>query len=116
MDHQDWKQVILRNPNARKNIEQKKTVVKKPIQHNSNKTNGDMSFKKLDGNEIEKIASVNKDDVKKIQQARLALKMSQKDLANKLNVKQTVINELESGKMKKNSQFVNKVKRILKII
>ena len=41
--------------------------------------------------------------------------MSQKDLANRLNVKQTVINELESGKMKKNNQFVSKVKKVLRI-
>ena len=113
MDHQDWKQVILRNPNAQLRKEaEKKNVVKKPIQNN---LSGGVSFKKLDSDEVQKFEKVSKIDVQKIQQARLAQKMSQKDLANRLNVKQTVINELESGKMKKNNQFVSKVKKVLRI-
>ena len=113
MDHQDWKQVILRNPNAPlKKEAEKKNIVKKPIQNN---LSGGVSFKKLDGDEVQKLDKVSKTDVQKIQQARLAQKMSQKDLANRLNVKQTVINELESGKMKKNNQFVSKVKKVLRI-
>ena len=113
MDHQDWKQVILRNPNAPlKKEAEKKKVVKKPIKNN---LSGGVSFKKLDGDEVQKLDKVSKVDVQKIQQARLAQKMSQKDLANRLNVKQTVINELESGKMKKNNQFVSKVKKVLRI-
>ena len=116
MDHQDWKQVILRNPNAPSKKEaEKKKLIKKPVQHNSNNLSGGVSFKKLDGDDVQKLEKVSKNDVQKIQQARLAQKMSQKDLANRLNVKQTVINELESGKMNKNNQFVSKVKKVLRI-
>ena len=115
MDHQDWKQVILRNPNAKNNVKTKKTLVRSNTS-NSNKLNNSVNTKKLDENDVVKIDKVNKTDIKKIQQARLALKLSQQDLATKLNVKKNVIIELESGKMTKNNQFINKVKKVLKII
>lgn len=116
MDHQDWKPVVLRNPNA-KNITEakKKKLVKSTTSCNSNNLKGDVSIKKLDSNDVEKLGKVSKEDSKKIQQARLALKLSQQDLATKLNVKKNVINDLESGKMLKNNQLINKIKRVLKI-
>lgn len=48
-----------------------------------------------------------------LQQARAAKKMSQKDLAQRLNVKPTLINELESGKGIAPPQLVQKINRVL---
>ena len=48
-----------------------------------------------------------------IQQARLAKKMTQKDLAAAIAEKATVINEYESGRAIPNGQIISKMERIL---
>lgn len=50
-----------------------------------------------------------------IQKARLALKMSQKDLAAQLNMKPALINEWESGKSQPTGPIKGKLERILKV-
>ena len=50
---------------------------------------------------------------KAIQQARLACKMSQKELATKLQVKVNVIIEYENGKAVPNNLFISKMETIL---
>ena len=113
MNHQDWNVVNIGNPNLKKkHIVKNEKVVKTNLNNNSfNKIN----TKKLEETEDMKVEYVKKEDVKKIQQARVLLKLSQDDLAKKLCVKKNIINELESGKMLKNNQFISKVKKILKI-
>ena len=115
MNHQDWKPIILK-----KNSETKKTkntiLTCKNNLNNNQVINTDINLKKLDKDDIVKIDYVPKEISKKIQQARLNYKMSQEALANKLNIKKNVINDLESGKLKYDKAFVNKVNKILKII
>ena len=48
-----------------------------------------------------------------IQKARLAVKMSQKDLAKKLNVNVDVIINYENGKAIPNNEFIAKIEKIL---
>ena len=48
-----------------------------------------------------------------MQKARLASKISQKDLATKLNVKPQVITSYESGKVIPDNAFIAKMERIL---
>lgn len=50
---------------------------------------------------------------KAIAQARMAKKMTQKELANKINENQKVINELESGKAVPNGQILAKLDKAL---
>jgi putative transcription factor len=51
---------------------------------------------------------------KAIQQARQAKQMTQKDLATKINEKQSIINEYESGKaINPNQQILGKMERAL---
>ena len=52
---------------------------------------------------------------KSIQQARLAKGFTQKDLAVKINEKQNMINDYESGKAIPNVQVLGKMERILGI-
>ncbi|KAI9006920.1 protein MBF-1 [Hyaloraphidium curvatum] len=50
---------------------------------------------------------------KAIQQARMAKEMTQKDLAQKINEKPTVVGEFESGKAVPNPQVLGKMERVL---
>lgn len=115
MDHQDWKPVIFRKSQQqlKKEGKIKKEKVLNTKRPNSN--NVGTNLKKLDGDEVEPPKHVPKETAKLIQQARTAKKMSQQDLANKLNVKKNIINDLESGKMLLNKGFVSRVKRVLGI-
>jgi putative transcription factor len=50
---------------------------------------------------------------KRIQQARLAKKWTQKDLAQRINEKSTVINDYENGRAIPNNQIISKIERAL---
>lgn len=52
---------------------------------------------------------------KVISQTRLAKEMTQKDLAQKVNEKPTVIQDYESGKAIPNPQILGKLERALKV-
>ena len=51
----------------------------------------------------------------KIQQARTNLKMTQKELAMKINVPVVTISSYESGKVKPSRHVIRKIQQILKI-
>mmetsp|Transcript_24875 Transcript_24875/g.21230 ORF Transcript_24875/g.21230 Transcript_24875/m.21230 type:complete len:93 (+) Transcript_24875:144-422(+) len=69
---------------------------------------------KLDqDNAVYKHAHVSTEFRHALQQARLAKKMSQADLAKAINEKPTVINEYESGKAIPNGAIVSKLNRAL---
>lgn len=58
-------------------------------------------------------ATVDRSVSQAIQQARLAKKMTQKDLAQLIMEKPTVINELESGRAMPNGAIIGKLERAL---
>ncbi len=115
MDHQDWKPVILRK--TKQQLQKQGNVKKEKVLNTKrpNSNNVNVNLKKLDGDEVEPTKYVPKETAKLIQQARTMKKMTQQDLANRLNVKKNIINDLESGKMILNKAFVSKVKRVLGI-
>ena len=117
MDHQDWKPVILRKSNAqlKKDNKMAKETVLSSKRPNSNSNTFEVNKNKLDNDEVPAPTYVPKSICIEIQQARCAKKMSQQDLANRLNVKKNIVNELESGKMIYNKGFIRKVKNILQI-
>ena len=102
MEHQDWDQYIFSAkpstkvpPNAPKSNE---------IRLEEKVEEGKMNHKKMDsGYGIY------------IQKNRLSRGMSQKDLAQKINVPVKDINEIESGKAKHNGQLMNKLNRVFYI-
>jgi putative transcription factor len=59
--------------------------------------------------------TVDKSICKLIQQARLQKGMKQKDLANKLNIQVTVIQNIESGKSIEDKALINRIARTLGI-
>ena len=104
--HQDWKTIVLKNPNAKKK-ESSVSVEKKGVGTSSK------LMKKLDGDEIVKPAKVGLDLKIKIQQARLSKKMSQKQLAQSVGVSQQDIANYENGKAIPNNQFVVRLEKVL---
>lgn len=97
---QDWETVILTKPKpVSKNINSNETI--KP----SNK----------DENEIIKPKKIDYNLKKTIQQARLNKKMTQKNLANTMNVSvQTIVN-YENGKAIPNNLFISKLEKKLNV-
>ena len=72
-----------------------------------------MSARKLETTDELKHAKVDKSLSKAIMQARTAKKMTQKELATKINEKPQVIGEYESGKAIPNPQLISKIERAL---
>jgi putative transcription factor len=72
-----------------------------------------MSARKLEESEDLKHSTVPKTLSKAIQQARMAKKMTQKDLATAINEKPQVIAEYENGKAIPNGQIIVKIERKL---
>lgn len=104
MDHQDWKSVIIGTKNTPSNNKDKQKYVKSKESKLEEKIEqGKLSHKKMDTNYG-----------KELQKKRLSKGMTQKDLANKINIPFKMINEIESGKAKHNGQIMNKLNRVFK--
>ncbi len=112
MDHQDWKPVILRKPKALLPKPKKEKVLSN-VKPNSNSAS--VNARKLEEVDIPIQKKTPKEVYKEIQQARTLKKMSQQDLATRLSVKKSIINDLESGKMPYDKKFISKVKNVLGI-
>lgn len=100
---QDWEPVIISKPVKKTEIKNKNDIPVKTKQE-----------RELEGDEIVKPKKMTLNTQKAIQQARLANKMSQKQLAAALNVPVQTISSYESGKAIPNNQFISKLERALK--
>lgn len=120
MSSQDWNQVVIRGGKASSaagkaaknrtnnitakygtpNSHQSKDQLKKSVKEDT----GDYSIKK-----------VSLDISKQIQKARLANGMSQKDLAQKINQKSSVISAYEAGKAIPNGRILSQIGKVLGI-
>jgi putative transcription factor len=108
MNHQDWTTVILT-----KNSE--KLYTEKQIKEYEEKQKQKLEKKKEKENEIQKPLKVNYEFKKALMQARLSKKISQKDLANKLNVPLNTISDYENGKIVPNNAFISKMEKVLNV-
>mmetsp|Transcript_28228 Transcript_28228/g.79288 ORF Transcript_28228/g.79288 Transcript_28228/m.79288 type:complete len:111 (-) Transcript_28228:1438-1770(-) len=73
-----------------------------------------MSARKLEqADDVGSIAKVDKSLSKAIMQARMAKKMTQKDLATAINEKPQVVGDYETGKAIPNPQIISKLERKL---
>ena len=98
MEHQDWKPVVLNNSKTLK--KGGNNVIK------SNKNEDE------DEKPPPKISLSNS---LLIQQSRLALKLTQKQLAQKLNVECSIIQKYENGTINPDPNMLCKLRNILKI-
>ena len=110
-DHQDWKTIIM-NSSLKKRDKGPIVTVTKSKQTSINQTAIKLE-KKVDNDEL-KHAKVPDELRIKIIQNRNSKKITQKQLANGVNLPLNTIAEIESGKAIYNHQHINKIKRYLK--
>ena len=108
----DPETIVLRNPKLQREKAKKETTqVRKP---NLNKNSTNSSGKKInDEEELPKQNFVGKELGLKIQQARLAKKLKQADVAKSLNIQSNDYQKYENGKAVRNGQMLNKLGKIL---
>ena len=104
MEHQDWKTVILTKKRVYTPEETKAYEEKQKLK---------LEKKKAEENEVKAPPKVNFELKKAIMQARIAKKMSQKDLATRLNVPVNSIAGYENGKIIPNNAFIVKIEKVL---
>jgi putative transcription factor len=80
---------------------------------NSSAHNSTVNARKIEESEDLKLKKVDVSLSKAIQQARMAKKMTQKDLATKINEKPQIVAEYENGKAVPNGQIIVKIEREL---
>lgn len=104
--HQDWTPVVLYNPSA--------TNKGKPETPHQNPTMTN-KMRALDGDEIVAPPKVSQDLKKALQQARLAAKKSQKQLALDMGVQVQLITDYENGKAIPNNAFLARLEKKLNV-
>jgi len=113
MEHQDWKPIIL---NSSKNIpkhKQQTEIVPKFKSSNSNSSNINAAKIERDEEEGKKLKTYGAEYGKKVTDARTSRKLTQKQLAQQLNVRQDVVQKLENGSGLVDGNICGKIFRIL---
>ena len=119
MDHQDWTPVIFkkRAPKTAKDAKKRgyaTQTVRKQGGNSNNKKN--VNGRKIEeATETFKIAKVSTSVRKAIQKGRQDKSLTQKELAQKINTKPTVINDYESGRAIPNNYILGKIEKVLGI-
>ena len=105
-EHQNWTPVVLTKTNGKnKACVKKNHISPEAIRLNKIENAAD------DGDM--KIETVSKEDSKIITELRNSKKLTQKDLAHKLNLNSNVISDIEKGTYPKNKALVQRVKKYL---
>jgi ribosome-binding protein aMBF1 (putative translation factor) len=112
MEHQDWATLSIHNP-------QKKTVQKEIVQKKGDNAVKDTIHKlENDNAETFKHTYIPSSISKEIVKTRVALKLSQKELAQKMNLQQNIYVELENGKALysvETKKHITQLERLLKV-
>lgn len=104
LQHQDWNTVYV---HLKKNKKETNNTEKKTKGKSNNLDEVDKSsFKNT---------KVSNSFCKEMSKHRNSLGLTQKDLAQKINVRPSIINDYESGKAIPDSKILNKIKRELKM-
>jgi ribosome-binding protein aMBF1 (putative translation factor) len=103
--HQDWEPVVFRKPKPVVHV-----VNRDPLAEQRN------AMRKIE-NEEKKFAKLDLSMRQALTQARVAHKLSQTDLAKKINMRPQIIQELESGKTIPDSEksVLNKLQKVLNV-
>ncbi len=101
MEHQDWKQIVLSNPNLKKKNQPVKIV---------NRADTKQVFTKTDAEgEVVGVKKVSSQMAHELVQARNAASLTQVQLAKKCNLDTKTISENERGGNVYNAQIWNKI-------
>ena len=111
LDHQDWKDIVVR-----KNKKKEPDKIAAGLNRKKNSENHKLLKleKKADNDEL-KHDKITKELRIKIQQGRSSKGLTQKQLANNINLPQQKISDIESGRAIYNAKDINKIKRYLRI-
>lgn len=115
MSHQDWTPVVFtRNSSQKKTVAEKRVAMRRGQTKIVAKHKHNFKIHKIE-NETE---NVKHDKIsihfgKALMQARMAAKMTQKQLAQKLNVKSTIIQNYEKAKGIPNQRLIQKLEKAL---
>ncbi len=115
MDHQQWTPIILtKNKPAVKTTK----VVKQHINTTPNAIKMEKIYdeKNPDAEPIIKPVMIDSVFAKQMQQARVARKLTQKELANAICIPESIIKDYEQAKGVRNGNYVNKIKTFLNIV
>jgi ribosome-binding protein aMBF1 (putative translation factor) len=112
LEHQDWKPIIIKKTDTKTTDSNTISNTTKKL---SVKQQTDIKLLKQADNDELKHKKVPPEVRKQIQQKRGVLKWTQKQLAQKVNLQVSIINDIETGKANYNPQHITKIKRILKI-
>jgi ribosome-binding protein aMBF1 (putative translation factor) len=121
ISHQDWKYIVWKKNVQPVNVPKKMIVSDK--QKNANSINNtikkiyneedDIKYKSVEPDILPIL--IDKEFSKKLQVKRIEQKLSQQDLANKLSIPVTIINQYEKGTGIRNGLYVSKIKKFLNI-
>jgi len=113
MEHQDWKPIFL----TRKKTEsdKKREGRYKTVRNNSGgkNSNNKGNVKYSEDGAIAPPKKVTSHLKKQLQKARLDKKLSQKELATKCNITETIIKSYENGTAVPNGSIMNKMSKVL---
>lgn len=121
MNTQDWNVTIIgkKKTNNKDPITQmhqsneKIETLRKPKQNISTQ---EQKIKiKLDNDEVIGIEKIPNSISKKLQQERSILKITRKELAQKLNIKESIITDLENGNYSYDKQLIRRIERVLNV-
>ena len=107
MEHQDWEPVIFHNPKKEKYENEKKKSSSAPVISKKTK-------ELMNTNDVVLPPKISAEFKKTMQSARNSQKISQKQLANLLQVPTKTIMDYENGKAIPNNQFISRMEKILK--
>lgn len=105
LDHQDWKTIVVKKKREDKTSKPKISNEQQKLKSIE---------KKADNDEL-KHKTITLELRQNIQKARCLKNLTQKQLANNINLPLQVISDIESGKAIYNHQHINKIKRYLKL-
>ena len=105
---QDWKPIVFK-----KKIENNNSKQNSNLTNTSLKSKVNLHLLKIDKTEIGKIKKLDHKIGKVIAQKRTQLKLSQKQLAQRINIKPEIIAQYESGKANPNQNLLMRLQKIL---
>jgi len=108
---QDWNTVVIRGKSAPKNKGKTETAMK--FNGGKNRTDSEVNVRKLESEEGGHLETVSRDLSLMIQQARLAKKLKQSDLAKQCSLPLDKIKNYENGQAQPNNQELQKMSKVL---
>ena len=114
MNHQDWEPVVIGMKKKNKAPAGAAPSAAGTATTVSNKPAWKIE-QQVDADHGKPLKYVSRDDAKAIIKARIAMKLSQKEVAMRLNLQVKDVNDIESGKAVENRLILSKIRRVLQI-